>query len=83
MATVNTKKASNIQFVHIPLNTRNILSIGYANNVLEVKRRDSRVYRFFDVPEFIYLDLINPHLEVKKDRYFELMIKGHYNYHRV
>jgi hypothetical protein len=44
-----------------PVQSSNIVSIGYDNQtfVLEVEFNGGRIYQYFNVPDYIYNDLIN------------------------
>ena len=75
----------------IPVQSSNILSIGYdqETKTLEVefrptKNKEARVYRYFDIPYFIYSDLINSAGFTSAGRYFrEAVVKGGYRYEEI
>ena len=52
----------------------NLVSIGYdpGNKILEVEFHTGAVYQYFDVPEYIYSDLL---AAVSVGRYFEVYVK--------
>ena len=70
MATVDTIELS-FKFNHIPVTSSNILSVAWDQHVLEVKFINGTVYRYFDIPEQVYLDLIDPDLKVSKKTYLK------------
>lgn len=45
----------------IPVNSSNINSIGYdiLSAILEVEFKDGSIYRYYDVPDYIYKELMN------------------------
>jgi len=61
-----------------PVDSSAIASLGYdpARETLEVEFRSGNVYRFFDVPEEVYKDLLAAR---SKGRYFGSFIRGRYD----
>ena len=75
----------------IPVQSSNIASVGYDQDTktLEIefrptKNKGSRVYIYFDVPYFIYSDLVNSAGFTSAGRYFrEAVVKGGYRYEEI
>lgn len=58
----------------------NLQSVGYENNVLEIEFKQGGIYRYYNVPEIVYKNLISaPSL----GRFFHMNIKFSYPYHKV
>ncbi len=70
MATVETLEIK-LDFRHIPVSSRNILSVAWDSHILEVKFRTGYTYRYFNVSEQIYRDLIDPDLKISKGIYLK------------
>jgi hypothetical protein len=60
----------------------NLRSVGYdpSSAVLEIEFGGGGVYQYFDVPESVYLGLMNA---ASKGGYLQKHVKGHYRYKRV
>ena len=60
----------------------NILSIGYSTDekVMEVEFLNCRVYQYFEVPEQLYLGIMQAE---SKGGYLHQRIKGKFNYKKV
>lgn len=63
-------------FQHVPVTSSNILSAAWDSQVLEVRFRSGPVYRYFNVPEQVYLDLINPAIKISKGTYLKKSVEG-------
>ena len=74
----------------IPVESSNITSVGYdsSTRTLEVEFRGSntkppRVYQYYDIPFYIYNDLLNGGF-TSTGRYFrEAVVKGRYKYTEI
>lgn len=66
----------------IKVSSSNIHSIGYdhASNMLEIKFNSSGIYQYYNVPKFVYDELIyaNSH-----GKYFDKNIKTKYQYKKM
>jgi hypothetical protein len=58
----------------------NINSIGYENEVLEIEFKNGVIYQYFDVPEHIHTELM---MAGSQGVYLAHNIKGNYRYSRV
>lgn len=54
-----------------------IKSIGYENNTLEIEFHSGGIYQYFDVPQEVYIELMNAESHGK---YFHRNIKDKYQY---
>lgn len=70
MASVETLDFK-FKFSHIPVQSTNIMSAAWDKEVLEVRFRNGAIYRYFDVPEQVYRDLIDPDLKISKRSYLQ------------
>ncbi len=74
----------------IPIESSNIASVGYDadTRTLEVefrgsKNKPSRIYQYYDIPFYIYNDLLNGGF-TSAGRYFrEAVVKGGYKYQEI
>lgn len=74
----------------LPVESSNIASVGYDSDTrtLEVefrggKTKPSRIYQYYDVPFYVYNDLLNGGF-TSTGRYFnEAIVKGGYKYQEV
>lgn len=66
----------------VRVNSSNISSIGYdpMSQTLEVAFNSGGIYQYYNVPENIYINLMNAG---SKGKYHHTHIKGRYNYKRV
>ena len=60
----------------------NIKSVGYdqISNILEIEFDNGRTYQYFDVPNQIYLSLIEAS---SKGKYFHSIIKSRFEFKRI
>lgn len=65
----------------IPVVSSNIAAVGYdkEENILEIEFHHGAIYRYIDVPEKVYIELIN---SSAKASYFMNEIKGKYSYNK-
>lgn len=65
-----------------PVESSNIQSVGYDidTKVLEVKFKRGGVYRYLQVPEIVYLGLMDA---TSHGKYLEAHVKGTYHYTKV
>lgn len=65
-----------------PVQSSNLHAVGYYKDtkVLEIEFIKGGVYRYFDVPEQVYLGLMSA---ASKGTYFLEHIRGHYRYERI
>jgi hypothetical protein len=65
-----------------PVQSSNLLSVGYDKNtnILEIEFRSGSIYQYFNVPESMYVELLNA---ASKGTYFHNHIRGHYMYKRI
>ncbi|WP_320153962.1 KTSC domain-containing protein [uncultured Draconibacterium sp.] len=65
-----------------PVSSSNIASIGYDANsqTLEIEFLNGGVYQYFDVPQYVYEDLMNAG---SHGQYLARNIKGIYRYSKV
>ena len=76
-----------------PIKSSNLLSVGYdaSQKILEVefkgnKKSGSKLYRYKNVPEWVYQELIDPEsllYEGSKGTFFSEVVKGQYKYQEV
>jgi hypothetical protein len=64
----------------IPVESSNLRSVGYEDNILEIEFQDGGVYQYFDVPKPIYDGLIQAE---SPGKYFWANIRGAFRYARV
>lgn len=62
---------------HIPVSSSNLSSVAYDSGTLEIQFKNGRYYRYFNVPESVYLGLLTA---PSKGRYFHRHIKTAYPY---
>lgn len=58
----------------------NINSIGYTNKLLEVEFKNNRIYLYLNVPELIFLKLMQSN---SKGSFLNEFIRGKYLYKRI
>ena len=63
--------------IHIPVQSSNLLSVAYQSGVLEIRFRSGRLYRYFNVPEAVFQELLHA---PSKGRYFHRHIRNVYPY---
>jgi hypothetical protein len=65
-----------------PVQSSNLLSVGYdrLNRVMEIEFNSGHVYQYFNVPEEIYIGLLNASSHGK---YFHQHIRNAYQYRQV
>lgn len=65
-----------------PVVSSNISSVGYDSGdmILEIEFKNGAIYQYFDVPEYIFKELINAD---SVGGYLAAHVKGHYRYSRV
>lgn len=65
-----------------PIESSMIESAGYepADRMLEIQFKSGSVYRYYDVPEEVYTDLLEAD---SAGRYFDAIIRDVYEYERV
>jgi len=64
----------------IPVSSSNIHSIGYDNSNLYVRFNSGATYRYINVPENLYKNLMNAS---SKGSYLDSYIKGAYSYQKI
>jgi hypothetical protein len=64
----------------VPVESTSIGSVGYADNVLEIRFRNGGVYRYFRVPPNVYECLMRAE---SKGRFFNLHIRNAYRFERL
>ena len=64
----------------IPVESSNLKSVGYEDNVLEIEFLDGGVYQYFDVPAALYEGLIQAD---SAGKYFWANIRGAFRYARA
>lgn len=62
-----------------PVESSTIDSVGYEGNVLEVRFRSGRVYRYFGVPSRVHTELLDAD---SKGRFFNGEIRDAYRFER-
>ena len=64
-----------------PIISTSIAGIGYDPNqlTLEIEFLEGEIYKYYDVPVSVYLNLVNA---PSRGRFFNYHIKPYYNYHR-
>jgi KTSC domain len=62
------------------VSSSNLKSVGWEDNVLEVEFLDGGLYQYFDVPEAVYLGLMQAE---SAGKYFWANVRGAYRYARV
>ena len=65
-----------------PVSSSNLRSVGYDNAdlTLEVEFHHGGVYQYFDVPEDVYLDLMDA---TSKGKYLDRHIKERYRFRKI
>ncbi len=66
--------------LHIPVSSSNLSTVAYENNTLEIRFKNNTLYRYYHVPEYIYLGLINA---TSKGGYHAKYIKNTYPVERI
>lgn len=64
----------------IPVSSSNLNSVGYENSTLYVRFNDGSLYRYSNVPEHVYNELMNAS---SKGRYLAAYVKGQYPYSKI
>jgi KTSC domain len=64
----------------VPVESSCIDSVGYENEVLEVRFNDGGVYRYFEVPAQLYRQLLAAE---SKGRFFNVHVRDDYGYVQV
>lgn len=64
----------------ISVASSNIASIGYENGTLHIRFHSGGLYAYFDVPEYLYVELMSA---ASKGRYFHAHIRGRYGDTRI
>lgn len=64
----------------ISVSSSDIASIGYEDGTLHIRFHSGGLYAYFDVPEFLYVELLSAS---SKGRYFHSHIKGRYGDTRI
>lgn len=64
----------------ISVSSSNIASIGYENGTLHVQFHSGGLYAYFDVPEYVYVELM---AAASHGKYLRNHIKGRYQYARL
>lgn len=64
----------------IAVSSSDIASIGYENGTMHIRFHSGGLYAYFDVPEFLYMELRSAS---SKGRYFHAHIKGRYGDTRI
>jgi len=68
----------------ITVQSSNIKAVDYQDSDLFVLFKNNAIYQYFNVPEQVYLDLIDNQLPVSKGKYFQKAIKdGGYQFEKV
>jgi KTSC domain len=62
------------------VNSSDLQSVGYEDGILEIKFHSGDVYHYSNVPENIFVSLMNAS---SKGQYFNAYIKGSYAYRRI
>ena len=63
-----------------PVSSSNIASIGYENGILHVSFHSGSTYAYFNVPQFVYDELM---AASSHGKYFHAHIRGRYEYARL
>lgn len=64
----------------IPVESSDLLSVGYESNILYVSFRSGSTYCYYDVPENIYHDLLSAS---SKGKYFHAHIRTSFVYKKI
>ncbi len=66
----------------VPITSTNIKEVGYdaTSNTLEILFKDGAIYRYLDVPQFVYDELLAAE---SAGRYFHQMIRDKYQFTRI
>ena len=64
----------------ISVASSDIASIGYENGTLHIRFHSGGLYAYFDVPEYLYVELMSA---ASKGRYFHAHIRGRYGDTRI
>lgn len=62
------------------VNSSDLYSVGYSDSVLEIQFRSGGIYQYFNVPERIYIGLLNA---TSHGQYFHRNIKNSYAYRKI
>ncbi len=65
---------------HTNVSSSDLRSVGYENRTLEIRFHSGGVYRYYDVPQSVYINLMQASSHGK---YFHRYIKNYYRYSRV
>ncbi|WP_433625853.1 KTSC domain-containing protein [Halomicrococcus sp. NG-SE-24] len=84
-ATVGYVPYGNLEYVartRTPVASSNLASVGYEpeEEVLEIAFRSGGVYRYFDVPDDVYRDLLSAR---SHGSYFHENVRDQYEYRRI
>ncbi len=76
------------EIVQIPVVSSNLVSIGYNTDakILQVEFKNGKKYLYFNVPEWVYQELIDPEsllYEGSKGTFFSEVVKGQFKYEEV
>ncbi|EGF11154.1 hypothetical protein HMPREF9123_1113 [Neisseria bacilliformis ATCC BAA-1200] len=61
--------------IHTPVLSSNLSSVAWQAGTLEIQFKNGRRYRYFDVPEAVFVQLLQA---PSKGRYFHRHIKNNY-----
>ena len=64
----------------IPVESSNMMSIGWDNGILEIEFKGNKVYQYFGVPKEVYTSMM---LAESAGKFFHANIKGKYSYDSV
>jgi len=64
----------------VPVESTSIGSVGYADDVLEIRFRNGGLYRYFGVPPDVHQGLMRAD---SKGRFFNLHIRDRYRFERL
>jgi hypothetical protein len=64
----------------IPVDSSNLSSVGYDNGNLYISFHSGSTYRYFNVPESVYHELLSAS---SKGKYHAAYIKNSYRYQRI
>lgn len=79
---VNKGKPEKLNISRIPVKSSNLRSVGYdkMDKVLQVEFRSGAIYQYYDVPEFVYFELLQAD---SKGMYFNGNIASYFRYESV
>ena len=65
-----------------PVTSSSLASVGFDSDrqILEVEFRNAKIYQYFEVPESVFLKLLEAE---SKGRYFNLHVRDLYRYERL